>query len=140
MFPFNYTTRITRGKAAFAISCWLLGSMLMFYSGCAANKAYVIHPGSIAIGNDGGAFDSRTADYLSDTRAFLDSFKGKTEPQPVANALLEAEEYYQKAKTAYLAWRTAQTAVNLATLNQAKTTLTTMVGKVATAQANGGSQ
>lgn len=106
--------------------------------GCAANKAYVIHPGSIPLANDGGAFDSHTADFLSDERAALDSYKGKVEPKVVMEALEYAEQQYQITKASYLAWRAAQTVANLAALNQNKTKLTDAVGKVAAAQ--GGTQ
>lgn len=116
---------------------WLALASIVWI-GCAAKQPYVIHPGSIALGNDGGAFDSHTGDFLSDEKAFLDSFHGKVEPAAVTTALTGAERQYAAAKAAYLAWRTAQTVANLNRLNEAKTDLTSAVGMVASAQSQGG--
>lgn len=117
---------------------WLFSVAAVLAVGCAVNKAYTIHPGSISIGNDGGAFDSRTADFLSEEKAFLDSFNNKHEPQPVMAALAQAQQQYIVTKAAYLTWRAAQTAAALADLNNQKTQLTNAVGGVATAQKGSG--
>ena len=113
--------------------------LLLILVGCAASNQYIIHPNSIPIGNDGGAFDSHTADFLSEERAFLDSFKGKTEPKPVAEALEYAEKQYQVTKASYLAWRAAQTVANLNALTTNKTVLTSAIGSVARIS-NGGTR
>lgn len=114
---------------------WALFLLLLALPlGCAIAK-YQIHQGAISIGNDAGSFDSHTADFLSEERAFLDSFKGKTEPKLVTEALEYAEKQYQITKASYLAWRATQTADTLAKLNQDKTALTGAIGQVSQAQA-----
>lgn len=119
-------------------SSWVLILVAVaFLLGCAAKQPYVIHPGSIPLASDGGAFDSHTADFLAEERTFLDSFKGKTEPSAVQEALEYAEKQYSITKASYLTWRTAQTAANLAALNVDKTKLTNATGQVATATQGG---
>lgn len=120
-------------------SSWVVVFLVLVVAllGCAAKQPYVIHPGSIPLASDNGAFDSHTADFLSEERAFLDSFKGKTEPQAVQEALEYAEKQYTVTKASYLAWRGAQTAANLAALNVDKTKLTNATGAVATATQGG---
>jgi hypothetical protein len=128
----------TRAQKIVAGMLWIASLTFVFYIGCAANSAYIIHPGSIAIGSDGGSFDSHTADFLSDERKFLDSYKGKTEPAAVQSFLNVAEKQYAITKASYLNWRNVQTAVALADLNNQKTELTTAVGNVAAAQKTSG--
>ena len=119
------------------MSMWIVMTLAVLLlgmcSGCGAK--YTIHPNSIPLAGDGGSFDSHVADYLDGERAFLDSFKGKTEPKAVAEALEYAEKQYTVTKTAYLTWRTTQTAEALQDLNKQKTTLTQAVGQVSSAQA-----
>ena len=111
-----------------------LGLALMF--GTVSCARYQIHPGSIPVAGDKGMFDSQTADFLSEEKAFLDDAATHPEyPVVVKNLLGTAQKQYEETKRLYLGWRALQTAENLAALQQSKSDLKGAVEKVNAAQA-----
>lgn len=79
------------------ITIFTLASILIL-AGCGGT----LHPGAVS------AFDSQTAQTLSDTQNILEGLSAHTADYPKAvPAINQAREYYTIAKNDYLLWRCA---------------------------------